>query len=146
MLLESTLALLKDRVDDKKGRFVKSLGRVPAVPANPQQLSQVFLNILLNATQAIEEGGAITVKTCLRDNRIHIDIADDGVGIPEDMIQNIFNPFFSTRDVGQGVGLGLSIAYRIIENHNGSINVQSKPGHGSTFTIELPLLSSDDGA
>jgi len=145
-LIETTLPLLREKIDNKKGRVVKSLGEIPAVTANPQQLSQMFLNILLNATQAIEEGGTITVKTYLKDNSIHIEIADDGVGIPENIIQNIFNPFFTTREVGQGVGLGLSVAYQIAANHKGSLDVQSKPGQGAIFTIKLPLLSSDEGS
>jgi two-component system, NtrC family, sensor kinase len=138
--IESALSLLENEIG-KKGHVVKMLGSLPKIFANPQQLGQMFVNLLLNATQAIEAGGTITVKTDVEGNYVSIQIADDGVGIPKDVIQNIFNPFFTTREVGKGVGLGLSIAYRIIENHNGNIDVQSEPGHGTTFTIRLPFGS-----
>jgi two-component system, NtrC family, sensor kinase len=142
--IESTLLLLASEIG-KKGRVVRNFGNIPETFANPQQLKQMFVNMILNASQAIESDGVITLKTELKNSYISIEIADNGVGIPPDVIQNIFNPFFTTREVGKGVGLGLSIAYRIVESHNGSIDVQSEPGHGTTFTIRLPIVTADGG-
>jgi two-component system NtrC family sensor kinase len=140
--IESALLLIEDEIS-KRGHAVKKLGSLPEIYGNPQQLEQMFVNFLLNATQSIKAGGTITVKTDVEGNYVSIEITDDGIGIPKDVVQNIFNPFFTTREVGKGVGLGLSIAYRIIENHNGNINVQSEPGLGTTFTIRLPLDPPD---
>ena len=140
--IESALLLIEDEIS-KRGHAVSKLGSLPEIYGNPQQLEQMFVNFLLNATQSIKAGGTITVKTDVEGNYVSIEITDDGIGIPKDVVQNIFNPFFTTREVGKGVGLGLSIAYRIIENHNGNIDVQSEPGFGTTFTIRLPLDSPD---
>lgn len=140
MEIESALLLLDQEIG-KKGRIVKSLGSLPKTFANPQQLKQLFLNLILNASQAIEPNGIINIRTGMENNYISIAISDNGVGIPADVIKDIFNPFFTTRDVGKGLGLGLSIVYRIIESHKGDINVQSEPGHGTTFTIRLPVIS-----
>ena len=138
--VESALMLLDAEIS-KKGHVVRNLGCVPKILANPQQLKQMFVNLIQNATHAIGPDGRISVSTEERDNHISITISDNGVGIPADVVQNIFNPFFTTREVGSGVGLGLSIAYRVIEGHNGNVDVQSEPGQGTTFTIRLPIIS-----
>ena len=135
--------LLLDAEISKKGHVVRNLGCVPKILANPQQLKQMFVNLIQNATHAIGPDGRISVSTEERDNHISITISDNGVGIPADVVQNIFNPFFTTREVGSGVGLGLSIAYRVIEGHNGNVDVQSEPGQGTTFTIRLPIISEN---
>jgi signal transduction histidine kinase len=101
----------------------------------------MFVNLILNAIQAIEADGIIIITTEEKNNHIRIEITDNGEGIPPENIQNIFNPFFTTREIGSGVGLGLSLAYRIIESHNGNIDVQSELEHGTTFTIRLPIVS-----
>lgn len=142
--IESALLLLTSEISLKKGQIVKQLGALPRTAANPQQLQQMFVNLILNANQAIKTEGTITIKTDAKDNYICIEIADSGAGIPQDVIPNIFNPFFTTREVGSGVGLGLSVAYRIIESHNGNIDVHSEPGQGTTFTIRLPIVHEDD--
>ena len=136
--IETALVLLDPELR-KKGRVVKNLGSLPMTFANPRQLRQLFLNLILNASQAIKPDGTIAIKTEAEGHDINIAISDDGVGIPADVIKNIFNPFFTTRDVGKGLGMGLSIVYRIIESHEGNIDVQSEPGHGTTFTIRLPI-------
>jgi signal transduction histidine kinase len=99
------------------------------------------MNILLNAAEAMEGKGTLTIRTALDSDgaRVRIEISDTGLGIPEEIQSRIFEPFFTTKDVGQGTGLGLSIAYGIIENHQGRISVKSKPGQGATFVISLPL-------
>ena len=140
--VESALMLLDAEIS-KKGHVVRNLGCVPKILANPQQLKQMFVNLIQNATHAIGPDGRISVSTEERDNHISITISDNGVGIPADVVQNIFNPFFTTREVGSGVGLGLSIAYRVIEGHNGNVDVQSEPGQGTTFTIRLPIISEN---
>ncbi|MBU0682442.1 MAG: PAS domain-containing protein [Proteobacteria bacterium] len=119
----------------------KEYGELPLTKCYPQQLNQVFMNILVNAAQAIAKEGVITLKTWLEDNTIFISITDTGSGISADKISHIFEPFFTTKDVGQGTGLGLSISYDIIVNkHGGAINVTSEEGKGTTFTITLPVL------
>jgi signal transduction histidine kinase len=140
--IESALVMLDGEIG-KKGHVVKNLGHLPKIFANPQQLKQMFINLIQNATQAIGRDGRISVSTEEKDNYISIAISDNGPGIPTDAIPNIFNPFFTTREVGDGVGLGLSIAYRVIEGHNGNVDVQSEPGHGTTFTIRLPIISAN---
>ncbi len=145
-LLESALNLIQDEIARKNGHIVKAFDDVPLLHADSQQLIQMFLSLLINAVQAIDGGGTVIVKCYLENDRINIEIADDGAGIPEDVLPNIFNPFFTTRDVGHGTGLGLSIAYRIIEIHDGSIDVRSAPDQGTTFTIRLPLAPQEEPA
>jgi signal transduction histidine kinase len=97
------------------------------------------LNVLLNGIQAIEGEGTITIATVQKDSKVHISFADDGVGIPEENIDKVFDPGFTTKGVGVGTGLGLSICYKIIKNHGGEIKLESELGKGSNFTIILPL-------
>jgi len=115
---------------------------LPAVVADRSQLQQVFLNILMNAVQAMRERGTIRVVT--RDNAgkgfVEVAISDTGEGIPPEQIDRIFDPFFTTKDSGQGTGLGLSIAYGIVTTHGGTISVDSQVGKGSTFTIRMPAV------
>ncbi|GAB4366652.1 MAG: hypothetical protein Kow0042_06680 [Calditrichia bacterium] len=107
------------------------------------QLLQVFINILFNAVDAMENHGTeLTLKTYTRDNHIYIVIKDTGCGIPEDQKNKIFEPFYTTKEVGKGTGLGLSVSYGIIRNFGGEITLQSQVGRGSTFTIKLPIKSS----
>ncbi len=142
--IESALRLVIEEIDKHNAQVVKILGDLPKTSGNPKQLRQMFVNLILNANQAIEPGGTITIKSEMINNNISIEISDTGVGVPENVIKNIFNPFYTTQDVGEGVGLGLSIAYRIIESHNGNIDIQSQPGQGTTFTIRLPIISEDE--
>lgn len=113
---------------------------------NRNQLSQVFINLIVNAAQAIKSQnrsslGKITIKSLQEENNIRIEIADDGPGIPEENLTKIFEPFFTTKEVGQGTGLGLSIAYDIIVNkHGGKITAESTPGKGASFIIILPAV------
>ncbi|OHE67607.1 MAG: hypothetical protein A2Z99_13485 [Treponema sp. GWB1_62_6] len=122
------------------------LGDVPPLDANPSQLNQVFMNLLLNAMQAIPETGEIFISTWVETGQVHVRFADTGIGIAPENLGRIFEPFFSTKVVGQGQGLGLSVAYEIIKNHGGSIDVQSEPGQGATFTIRIPLTEEGRSA
>lgn len=117
----------------------RQYGELPMVPCYPQQLNQVFMNLLVNAAHAMTERGVITVKTWQADNSVFIAITDTGKGIPPQHVERIFEPFFTTKEVGKGTGLGLSICYDIVKKHSGEITVASTLGAGSTFTVRLPL-------
>ena len=108
------------------------------LPYNPGQLNQVFLNLLINAGQAIVPPGEIVLKSWHDDDFVYASVSDTGQGIPEEVRDRIFELFFTTRDVGKGTGLGLSISYEIIKKHQGEIMVESTAGKGTTFTVKLP--------
>lgn len=136
--LESTLNVVYNELKYKAG-IVKEFGVLPILTAYPQQLNQVFMNILVNAGQAIEKSGEIKITTAHIDNKVEIRISDTGCGIPEENINRIFDPFFTTKEVGAGTGLGMNIAYNIIKKHNGDIQIESKVGKGTTFIVTLPV-------
>jgi signal transduction histidine kinase len=136
--IEDTLVLVQHELKNNIN-VVKNYGEIPPFSCYPRQLNQVFLNVLLNSIQAIDGDGTIKITTYQEDNKAHISFADDGLGIPEENIDKIFDPGFTTKGVGLGAGLGLSICYKIIENHRGEIKLESKLGKGSNFTIILPM-------
>ncbi|MBU0559701.1 MAG: PAS domain S-box protein [Bacteroidetes bacterium] len=113
---------------------------LPLIKIVPDQLLQVFVNILINALDAIEGEGTINVKSHHTDDAILIDITDNGHGIEKEIINKIFDPFFTTKDVGKGTGLGLSVSYGIVKNFHGDVFVKSRKNQGSTFTVKLPVL------
>jgi signal transduction histidine kinase len=114
----------------------------PFVMADAFQVDQLFLNLVLNAGQAMPDGGKLTLSTRRNGNWIVAEVADTGVGIPEEMRERIFDPFFTTRDVGEGTGLGLTVSDSIVSSHGGKIEVRSVAGSGSAFRISFPKLSS----
>jgi signal transduction histidine kinase len=137
--VRSALSIAKNHV---KRRTVKQdLGRIPKVSCAPSQINQVFLNLITNAAQATpEEGGVIGVRTWqAAPGKVAVEISDNGHGIPAEVLPKIFDPFFTTKEVGKGTGLGLSICYKIVEGHGGRIDVESKPGAGTRFTVTLPV-------
>lgn len=137
--IEDTLLLIHHEI---KHRITinRRFGKVPPVACYPGQLNQVFLNILINASQAIKEKGEITIATSVKDDYVQISIRDTGVGIPAANLKKIFDPGFTTKGVGVGTGLGLSICYQIIhQTHRGEIKVESEVGKGTTFTVFLPM-------
>ena len=136
--IESTLNIVSNELM-LKTELKKEFGELPLVACNPGQINQVLSNLLLNAAQAIEQGGEITVKTWAKQDLVYIAISDTGPGIPPEIRSRLFEPFFTTREVGKGAGLGLSIAYDIVKKHGGEITVTSEVGKGSCFTIRLPL-------
>ncbi len=142
--LESTLNIVWNELK-YKAEVVRDFGPLPEVRCYPQRLNQVFMNILVNAAQAIEEKGTIRIATRAEDDHVVVEISDDGCGIPPEALDRIFDPFFTTKEVGKGTGLGLSLAYNIIQSHRGSIEVASRPGKGTTFTIRIPIDAGDDG-
>lgn len=109
------------------------------LPLDSQRLQEVFLNLIINASQAITDFGSITISAGTENEHVVINISDTGAGIPPEIVDRLFDPFFSTKEEGQGTGLGLSIAYGIIQKHNGEITVKSELDQGTTFTIKLPL-------
>lgn len=115
--------------------------KMPQVPVDIQQINHVFMNIVLNAADAMEGKGRLTINTFLgpSKDRVIIEISDSGPGIPEDVLPNIFDPFYTTKEQGKGTGLGLSLVYGIIEDHSGKISCESTVGKGTTFIIELLL-------
>jgi len=146
--IEDSLMLLKEQLRIHNIHLKKSLGEgLPKIKGDPNQLQQVFLNMITNARGAIDSlkdtnGGELIIKTALSKNKKNIEIIfqDTGCGISKKNIDHIFNPFFTTKSPDGGIGLGLSIAYRIIENRKGKIEVKSKEGKGATFRITLPIL------
>ncbi|MDD2897148.1 MAG: PAS domain S-box protein [Desulfuromonadaceae bacterium] len=120
--------------------LTREFGDIPAIKCHPQQLNQVFLNLLVNAAHALGNSqGIITVRTWYEEEHVFVSIADTGCGIAEDIQKRIFEPFFTTKEVGKGTGLGLSISYDIIRKHGGSITVESEIGRGATFIVKLPV-------
>lgn len=138
--IESALVLARHEL--KHLNISKHLGEIPSITCSPSQLNQVFLNLINNAAQAIESGaGEITISTRTEDaEHVAVEIADNGKGIPPEIMSKIFDPFFTTKAVGKGTGLGLSISYKIVEQHGGRISVDSTVGQGTRFTIVLPLI------
>jgi signal transduction histidine kinase len=144
--LDSTLLILTNRLKRKPQEapiaIVKQYGELPLVNCYASQLNQVFLNILSNAIDAIEELEAplITIQTSATESHIQVKIQDNGIGMNEAVQAKLFDPFFTTKEVGKGTGLGMSISYQIItQKHGGTIQCQSAPNQGSTFTMTIPL-------
>jgi len=135
--IESTLSLLRHQLKSRI-RIVKCFGDIPEIECYPNELNQVFMNILVNAAQAIKHRGEITVKTWREGDRVKIAISDTGVGIPPENLSKVFDPGFTTKGVGLGTGLGLSICYKIVQEHRGTIEAESSK-QGTTFTISIPF-------
>ncbi|MCH8891540.1 MAG: hypothetical protein IH827_10770 [Myxococcales bacterium] len=141
--IERTLALMEPQFKNNI-QVVRDFGDLPRVRCYPGQLNQVFLNLLMNACDAIGKDGEIRVKTRPTDGGVRLEFHDDGSGIPADVQSQIFDPFFTTKPVGEGTGLGLSLSHGIIERHGGRIFVGSEVGRGTTFVIDLPRIADDD--
>ena len=136
--IESTLNIVWNELK-YKASVRKDYGDIPRILGYPQQLNQVFMNLLVNAAQAIKDRGEIRISTKSEGGYIEIRISDTGVGIPPENLPKLFDPFFTTKEVGKGTGLGLHVAYSIIEKHNGSIDVESTVGAGTTFIVRIPI-------
>ncbi|MFT7031092.1 MAG: PAS domain S-box-containing protein [Marinoscillum sp.] len=141
-VLLSTVNLVKFNLKDRIEIKLDSTN-LPNIKCHPGKLSQVFLNLINNAQQSISDKGAITIRCSQSEDSVTLEFSDDGHGIPKDLQSKIFEPFFTTRPVGKGTGLGLAICYAIINDHNGSIKVDSTEGKGATFTVQLPKFSID---
>jgi len=136
--IDSTLNIVWSELK-YKATIIKDYGDLPQTICYPQQINQVLMNLLVNAAQAIEKQGEIRITTREVGANVEIIISDTGQGIAAKNISRIFDPFFTTKAVGKGTGLGLNVTYNIVKKHNGSIDVQSEPGKGATFTIRIPV-------
>jgi signal transduction histidine kinase len=136
--LESTLNVVWNELK-YKCTVAREYGDLPLVECVLPQLNQVFMNLLVNASQSIEEKGTITLCTGTEGNRVWVEVADTGGGIPPEIVPRLFEPFFTTKPVGKGTGLGLSVSYNIVKKHHGEITVNSTPGRGSVFRVWLPV-------
>ncbi|WP_460144806.1 ATP-binding protein [Pseudomonas sp. S2_A02] len=140
--IESTLNIVANELK-YKADVVKEFQKLPDIECLPSQINQVIMNLIVNASQAMgPERGIITLRTGLEGETVSIEVADTGIGIEPDNLQKIFDPFYTTKPVGQGTGLGLSLSYGIVKKHQGDISVRSEVGVGSTFRVELPVRQS----
>ncbi len=140
--LESTLNIVWNDLKYKV-RVEKHYSPLPPVECHPSEINQVLMNLLINAGQAIAERGTIVLATGAEDGEAWINISDSGCGIPEESLQRIFDPFYTTKPIGRGTGLGLAICYSIIAKHHGRIEVSSRVGAGTTFRVVLPVTQPE---
>ena len=151
--VEEALSLLSSRFTKENIECELDLSpKVPEIIADPAQLNQIIVNLAVNAIQAMPDGGKLTVRTAADEESVSITVEDTGVGMSEEVKKNIFLPFFTTKEVGQGTGLGLPVVHGIVTAHGGSVTVESAPGRGSRFEVRIPLHyptkkteSGDDG-
>ena len=138
--LASTLTLVRPELNRRQMVVQVELGQLPPVTCFASELNQVFLNLIVNALQAMEPGGVLQIRGCREGEAVRLDFIDNGQGIPSEIQGKIFDPFFTTKPVGQGTGLGLSLAYQIVtERHHGAIHVVSEVNRGTTVSISLPI-------
>jgi len=143
-VLSITLSLVEKDFFAKDIKLTKKLEQRPAIRANMDEIKQVFLNLILNATQAMPNGGRLEIATSVTENqRVRIKIADSGIGIRQRHLSKIFDPFFTTKAPGEGTGIGLTLVHAIIERSGGTIQVESQDGKGTTFIIEFPVLEEE---
>ncbi|HSO72646.1 MAG TPA: ATP-binding protein [Thermodesulfobacteriota bacterium] len=122
--------------------LIRELGSdLPPVTCDFKQIQQALMNMIINGVEAMPQGGTLTIASRFlsKEKMIEVEIRDTGIGIPREHLDNLFEPFFSTKAEGKGVGLGLSVSYGIINNHHGRIKVDSTPGQGTTFRVHLPV-------
>jgi signal transduction histidine kinase len=146
-LLESALEMIRGRLRRHNIEIVVEHGEIPRISCVPSQISQVILNLLINATQAVEatgrsEGGRIHFRSKVEGSSVCLSVSDNGCGIPPDSLPQLFDPFFTTKSVGEGTGLGLSISHGIVTGHGGRIEVESPQGGETCFRVFLPLKPS----
>lgn len=145
-VMQECLTFIENQASFQNIEFVNRFEpELPMILVDPSQMQQVFLNMIINAAEAMEEGGELTLQTKLdtTGDFISIEISDTGHGIPEEDFDRLFDPFFTTKEVGHGTGLGLAISYGIVKEHKGTINVESTLGKGTTFIIRLPIRSEE---
>ena len=146
-VINDVLALLEHQLRTGRIQVRKELSATPLlVQGIEYKLQQVFLNLFLNARDAMPRGGWLTIATRDGDAGAAIEIADTGSGIPPEQLSRIYDPFFTTKEIGKGTGLGLSITYGIVQEHGGTITCDSSLGHGTRFVLSLPAASSKSGA
>lgn len=136
--LDSTLNIVWNELKYKV-RLEKHYNPLPQVECLASEINQVFMNLLLNAGQAIETHGTIELSSGCSDSEVWVNVTDNGCGIPADALPHLFDPFFTTKPIGRGTGLGLAISHSIVNKHHGRIDVKSRVGQGSTFQVVLPI-------
>ncbi|MCL6564797.1 MAG: PAS domain S-box protein [Acidobacteriia bacterium] len=140
-VIEETLALVSHPFRSARISVIKNLDpNLPPVLGSVNRLQQVFLNLFLNARDAMPEGGMLEVRTAAQNGTVEVEVTDTGVGIPREHLNRIFDPFFTTKGSGRGTGLGLSVSYGIVKEHAGKIDVRSTPGKGTSFRLEFPVV------
>jgi signal transduction histidine kinase len=139
--LESAIKIVWSEINSK-AELLRDLGELPPVTCSPQEINQVFINLLVNAAQSLENRGEIKVRTWAENDQVLVSIADNGCGMPPAVQAKIFEPFFTTKGDGTGTGLGMSISHEIVMKHGGEIKVDSVPGEGTTFLVRLPVNHS----
>ena len=137
--IESTIRLLSRYYTSGTITLTRDYGQLPPVDCFAGQLNQVWMNLLVNAAQAVGQGGEVTIKTQLVDETVMVTISDNGCGIAPEYLDKIFDPFFTTKPIGDGTGLGLSITHGVIERHGGFIKVESRINQGTTFRVTIPV-------
>jgi signal transduction histidine kinase len=141
------LSLLEHQLDKSRIKLRKELAEaLPPVRGNENRLQQVFFNLILNARDAMPRGGWLTLATSADDDTVIVEVKDTGTGIKREDIKRIYDPFFTTKGIGRGTGLGLSVSYGILQEHGGAIFVDSAPGQGTTFQVALPSVSVAEAA
>lgn len=144
-LVEEGLHFFESRCAKEGIELARSLSPdLPEILADPAQLNQVIVNLIINALQAMKTGNRLTIRTLAGEEHVSLMIEDTGIGMDEEVMKQIFTPFFTTKDVGQGTGLGLPVVHGIVTSHGGSIKIESKPNQGSRFEIQLPITSSPE--
>jgi two-component system, NtrC family, sensor kinase len=137
--IQTTATIIQGHARTNDVELKLDLAPLPRVTCHAARINQVVMNLLSNAIDACEPGGTVTVKTGAENGQVHIDVIDNGHGINPKIRERIFDPFFTTKPIGKGTGLGLSISYGIVQDHGGTIEVDSTPGGGSRFTVRLPV-------
>lgn len=141
--IDSTLNVVNNEVK-YKADVIKEYGDIPPVQCLPSEINQVVMNLVVNAAHAIgPERGKIWIRTGVEEGTAWIEVADNGSGIPKEVVPRIFDPFYTTKPVGKGTGLGLSLSYGIVQKHHGQIDVQTELGKGTTFRVSLPLTQTE---
>jgi len=139
-LIEDGLYFLESRCAKAGIELVREIAPdLPEIQADPSQLNQVFVNLVVNSIQAMPEGGKLTITVAVKDDMVFISIGDTGCGMDKEALEKIFLPFFTTKDIGEGTGLGLSVVHGIVTSHGGTIEVKSEVGKGTRFEIRLPI-------
>jgi iron only hydrogenase large subunit-like protein/nitrogen-specific signal transduction histidine kinase len=144
-VLDQTLSLVGHQAKIQNIEVIRELSSLPEVMADFDQLQQIFTNLILNAIQAMPDGGRLTLRSSVIDSEVRVDVQDTGCGIPKENLAKLFTPFFTTKEKSKGVGLGLAVVHGIIERHKGRIKVQSEEGKGTTFSVYLGVYSDEKG-
>ena len=141
--LDEAIKIARYAVSLHDVQVIKQYTPKALVMGNPEELLHVFINLIINAVQAMESGGILTVSSTRQPNALHVRVSDTGCGMPQKQLEQIFEPFFTTKPPGKGTGLGLYNTKHVITKMHGSISVESQPGMGSTFTISFPPAQTD---